>query len=66
MNDNINGLIVWLGKLINGAVSVNREQNFTDTEKAQAIANLGSVELEITYDDDSTGTLTVAGKLEND
>ena len=66
MNDNINGLIVWLGKLINGAVSVSKEQNFTDAEKAQAIENLGSVELEITYDDDSTGTLTVAGKLVND
>lgn len=44
-------------------VSVKVEQTFTETEKAQGRANLGEVELLITYDDDTTGTLTVVGNV---
>lgn len=64
MNNDIQDFLT-AGKM-NSRLSVAAPQTLTDAEKAQAIANLGSVELEITYDDDSTGTLTVAGKLEND
>ena len=62
---NKNEELILSGKM-NSRLSVAAPQTLTDAEKAQAIANIGSVELEITYDDDSTGTLTVAGKLVND
>ena len=51
---------------VGGSISATREQSFTPAQQAQAIANLGKVDLAITYDDDSTATLTVAGYLTPD
>ena len=56
----------YISDNVGGSVSATREQSFTPAQQAQAIANLGKVDLAITYDDDSTATLTVAGYLTPD
>ena len=65
MTDARNAFFMLIAK-IKGALSFKKAQTLTDDQKDQLLENIGTVELEITYDDDSTGTLTVAGKLEND